>query len=94
MLKSMNSKTLTNINSAFNKNTNSSAFGFVLRNFAGTILLHFGKRVSVESAFESEAMALVEAIKAADHWQGEQVQFESDCLNLVHVINDGWSCVS
>ena len=51
-----------NIDGSFDIHTNSGAIGYVLRDHAGTVVLHNGEQVSVASAFESEAVALVVAL--------------------------------
>ena len=81
-----------NIDGSFDIHTNSGAIGYVLRDHAGTVVLHYGEQVSVASAFESEAVALVVALKAVAVVRFPFVQVESDCLSLVKAVVDGQLC--
>lgn len=86
-----------NVVGAFSSSSDRAGIGVVFRDYAGNLLESSCAAVSASSAFMAEALALKKAMHMSLDMNLQLVTFESDCENLVRLVNKvgmtvDWRC--
>jgi hypothetical protein len=79
-----------NLDASYVQEAHNGSYDFVTRSDDGTVIAAgAGKLYNLRSALHAEASACVIAMEEAANLGLFQVQFESDCSNLIKAIKDG-----
>ncbi|XP_022142956.1 uncharacterized protein LOC111012950 [Momordica charantia] len=78
-----------NVDVACKKHQFRTAIGIVCRNEKGQILAAASRRMEAyHDPLMAESLALLEGLRLADHLNIQQVQFESDSLQLINLLTE------
>jgi ribonuclease HI len=80
-----------NVDAGWDAKTGRGGLGVVIRDHHGRVMLSEWKHIPYcSSAKEAEILACLEGMKHLSNVPCDKGIVESDCLRVVHVLNDGW----